>query len=148
MLHLMANFTSPYYYDLLSTLLLFLPILLPHYWLMQFSNPMDSELKIASNPWKWSILLSIMIVWGDIIINNAKATSFFKCGPSLISSNVKLIWSSTWKSLMVNPRSISSPIMLYQTCFRFRLYSNLLVLGLYYPSKHLIKSTMSYIGRW
>jgi hypothetical protein len=30
---------------------------------------------------------------------------------------------------MVNPRSISSAIMLYQTCFKFKPYSNLLFLG-------------------
>jgi hypothetical protein len=32
----------------------------------------------------------------------------------LISFNVKLAWSSIWRSLMVNPRPISSPILLYQ----------------------------------
>ncbi len=46
------------------------------------------------------------------------------------------------------PYPISSPITLYQTCSEFRLYSNLLVLGLYHTLKHLIKPTTSCINHW
>jgi len=102
MLHLVANSTSPYIYNLLCHLLLISPILIPYCQLAQFPSPMGS-------PRRLSISLSIVTVWRNIAINNVMATSFFKCGPSLVSSNVKLVWSSTWKSFMVDLRSISSP---------------------------------------
>jgi hypothetical protein len=72
-------------------------------------------------------------VWRDIVVNNAKVASSFECGPLLVSSGVKLVWSSTWRLFMVIPYLISSPIMLYKTCFKFRLYLNFLVLGLHHP---------------
>ncbi len=70
-------------------------------------------------------------MWGNIVINNVKVRSSFKRGPSLISSNVKLAWSSSWRLLGVNPCPISSPIMLYQT--RSGLISYLNLFGLYHP---------------
>jgi hypothetical protein len=97
MLHLMANSTSPYYHDLLSLLLLLSPIILPHCRLAQFPSPMGFPFKIISNPRRLLISLNIMIMWRDIVINNANTTSSFKRNPLLVSSNVKLVWSSSWK---------------------------------------------------
>jgi len=83
---------------------------------------------------KLSILLNIVTMWGNIVINNAKITSSFKCGPLLISFNVKRTWSLAWKLFMVNPCLISSSsIMLYQACYKFKSYLNLSVFGLYHP---------------
>jgi hypothetical protein len=48
-------------------------------------------------------------MWEDIAINNAKVTSSFKHGPSLVSFNIKLVWSSTWRSLMVKPYQSPPP---------------------------------------
>ncbi len=131
MLHLVANSTS--FYDYIIFFLLLSPILLPCCLLTQFPNPMGSPLKITSNLGRLFILLNIVTVWRDIVVNNAKVASSFECGPLLVSSGVKLVWSSTWRLFMVIPYLISSPIMLYKTCFKFRLYLNFLVLGLHHP---------------
>jgi hypothetical protein len=103
MLCLVANSTSPYYYDLLPPLLLLSPILLPFCQLTWYFSPMGSPFKIVSNLGRLFISLSIVTMWGNIAINNAKATSFFKQGPLLVSSNVKLACFSHWRLLMVNP---------------------------------------------
>jgi hypothetical protein len=49
---------------------------------------------------------------------------------------------------MVNPRSISSPIMLYQARFEFRPYSKLVGFLVIPPLKQLIKPMMSCIDHW
>jgi hypothetical protein len=48
-------------------------------------------------------------MWRDIEVTNVKATSFFKCDLSLISSNVKLACFLAWKSLMVNYAQFPPP---------------------------------------
>ncbi len=93
MLHLVANSTSPYCYDLLFFLLLLSPILIPRCWLVQFLNPMGSPFKIASNPTRFIYVVKHCDHVRRFAFNNAKATSSFECGPSLVSFNVKLAWS-------------------------------------------------------
>jgi hypothetical protein len=110
-------------------LLIISPMLLPRCWLTYFPSPMGFPFKIVSNSRRWPISLNIVIMWRDIAIYNAKVTSSFKCGLSLVSFNVKLAWSSSWKLLMVNLHLISSPIMLYQSYSKFRPYSNCWFLG-------------------
>ncbi len=62
MLHLVANSTSPYCYNLLSPLLLFSPILIPCCGSAPFPSPMGSPFKIASSLGILSISLNIMTV--------------------------------------------------------------------------------------
>ncbi len=46
---------------------------------------MGSPFKIVSNSARLSISLSIATMWGDIVVNNVKATLVFKCSPLLVS---------------------------------------------------------------
>jgi len=50
-----------------------------------------------------------------------------------VASNGKFHLTLLLRSFMVNTRLISSFIMLYQTHSRLKLYSNLLVFGLFHP---------------